>query len=112
MSCEERPRTVGLSSLERRMRGDLITLCSLLRKGCGEGGADLFSLGSSDRTPGNGSKLSQGMFRLDVGKHFYTDGVVKHWNRLSGEVLDVPGLSAFEAFGQCHEQHTLTSGQP
>ena len=58
MSCEEWLRTLGLSSLEkRRLRGDLMALCSFLRRGSGEGGAELFSLGSRDRMHRNGSKL-------------------------------------------------------
>ena len=55
MSCDKWLRTLGLSSFEkRRQRGDLTPLYSFLRRGGGEGGAELFLLGSSDKTPGNG----------------------------------------------------------
>ncbi|KAK4811562.1 hypothetical protein QYF61_016021 [Mycteria americana] len=102
MSSEEWLRALGLSRLEkRRLMGNLIALCSFLRRGCGEGDAELFSWGSRDRTPGNGSKLHQGRFRLDMRKQFFTQRVVKPWNRLPGEVVDAPSLSEFEAFGQC-----------
>ncbi|KFP96339.1 hypothetical protein N329_05582, partial [Haliaeetus albicilla] len=44
----------------------------------------------------NGSQLHQGRFRLDIGKYFFTESVVKHWNRLPG-VVDAPSLSVFKS---------------
>ena len=94
MSYEEQLRTLGLSSLQkRRLRGDLIALYSFLRRASGEGGAELFSLYPVIHTHGNGSKLHQGRFRLDIRKHFFTKRVLKHWNRLPREEVDAPSLS-------------------
>ncbi|KAK4828809.1 hypothetical protein QYF61_000866 [Mycteria americana] len=56
---------------KRRLTGDPIALYSFLRRGSGEGGAEVFSLRSSDRMHGNGSKLHQGTFRLDIRRHFF-----------------------------------------
>ncbi|KAK4825054.1 hypothetical protein QYF61_023058 [Mycteria americana] len=71
----ERLRDLGLFSLEkRRLRGDLIALYSCLKGGCREG-----------------------RFRLDIGKFYFTERVVQHWNRLPRAVVESPSLGVFKS---------------
>lgn len=79
MPCEEQLRALALSSLEqRRLTSDLIVLCSFLRGGSGRRDSELFFMVSSVRKHGNGSKLCQERFRLDIRNYFFIVRLVKH----------------------------------
>ncbi|KAK4828547.1 hypothetical protein QYF61_027516 [Mycteria americana] len=111
---EDRLRELELFSLEKRRRR--LEKAGEKEKagetGEGEGWGDLekagetggykkagegfFTRACSDRTRGNGFKLKEGRFRLDIRKEFFTMKVVSHWNRLSREAVDVQSLEVFK----------------
>ncbi|GAB0180012.1 hypothetical protein GRJ2_000466500 [Grus japonensis] len=97
LSYEDRLRELGLFSLEKRQAPG--------RSKCGlpvpegayrKAGEGLFIRECSDRTRGNGFKLKEGRFRLDVRKKFFTVRVVRHWTRLPREVVDAPSLEVLK----------------
>ena len=98
LSYEDGLRQLGLFSLEkRRLQGDLIAAFQYPNGAYKKVGEGRFTRACSDRTRGNGFKLKDGKFRLDVRKKLFTVRVVRHGNRLPGEVVDAPTLEVFKA---------------
>ena len=92
---EDRLRELRLFSPEkRRLRGDLIAAFQYLKRAYRKVGEGLFVRACSDRTRGNGFKLEEGRFRLDIRRKFFT---VRHWNRLYSDAVDASFLETFKA---------------
>ncbi|GAB0177807.1 hypothetical protein GRJ2_000246000 [Grus japonensis] len=84
LSCEDRLREVALG----RPYSSLPVPEGAYRK-AGEG---LFIRECSDRTRGNGFKLKEGRFILDVRKKFFTMKAVRHWNRMPQDAVGASSL--------------------
>jgi len=88
---------LGLFNLEkRRLQGDLIADFQYLEGAYKKDEDRLFIRACCNRTRGNGFKLKEGRYRLDIRKTFFTGRVVKHWHRLPREMVDAPSLETFK----------------
>ena len=99
LPCKDRLRELGLFSLEkRRLRGDLIAAFQYLKGAYKQEGSKLFERVDNSRTRGNGFKLKEGRFRLDVRGKFFTVRVVRCWNSCPERLwMPRPSLEVFKA---------------
>jgi len=80
-----------------RLRGDLLAGLQYLKWAYRKDGEGLFTRVCSDRTRGNGFKMQEGRFKLNIRKKFLTMRVVRHWNMFPREVVAAPSLEVFKA---------------
>ena len=82
------------TSIWRRVRMNLISVCKYLKGECKEERARLLSVVPSDRTRGNGHKLEHRKFCLKARKYSIAVKLKEHWHRL----LRGCGISCLEIF--------------
>ena len=93
----DRLRKLGLFSVgKRKLQEDVMAAFQYLKGGYKKEGDRIFSRICCDRTRGNGFKVTEGRFRLDIRKGFLTLRLVRHWHRLPREVVDTLSPKAFK----------------
>ena len=102
----EQLRELRLFGVEKRLRGYLTTPDNSLRGGCDKVGVGLFSQGkmiglermalNCTREGSNYSGIIQVHNMQDIRKNFFSEKVVRHWNRLPRGVVECPSMKIFK----------------
>ena len=70
--------------------------CQSLDRGCKKEREGLVTRVCCDKTRGNGFKLKEVKFRLDIRKKIFTVRAVRHWHRLPREAMVAPSLETLK----------------
>ena len=94
---EERLKSLGLHSLERRrVRGDMIEVYKWMH-GINIGEiSKVLKISPQVRTRNNGLKLDKFRFRKEIGRHWFSNRVVDMWNRLPHEVVNAGSMNSMK----------------
>ncbi len=96
-SYEERLASLNLFSLgKRRLRGKLIECFKILKGFTNVDASKLFSVNDTSRTRSNGVKLRCKQVQLDSTKFFFTNDVVREWNKLPPSVIQYDTINSFK----------------
>ena len=80
---------------KKRLQRNLLAAFQHLKGAYKQAGDGLFTHADSNRMRGNGFKLKERRFGLDVRQKVFTYREVRHWHRLPREAVDAPSLKVF-----------------
>ena len=98
-SYEERIECLGLTTLKtRRLRGQLIQSFKIILQFDEVDPGYFFKFYETSKTRGNDMKLKYktGVYVTDIGKNFFTNSIVKHWNALPNDVVNSSSINMFK----------------
>ena len=98
MSYEERLKQLRLPSLEyRRFRGDLIEVFKIVHNFYDPATTNnLFTFSDVDSTRGHNLKLKMRTTNTTLFNKFFTNRIIKAWNKLTTEAVNASSLNAFK----------------
>ncbi|XP_050725194.1 uncharacterized protein LOC127002931 [Eriocheir sinensis] len=94
---EERLKRLNLFTLEkRRLRGDMIQVFKYLKKFNNVDYSKFFELQTNLRTRNNGLPIQSSRCNTDIGRSFFSNRVIRHWNNLPSEVINANTINSFK----------------
>jgi len=96
MPYEQRLKALVLYSLQRRrLRGDLIETYKILTGNEMISSDQLFQKATTTELRGHSLELYNKSSRLELRKHFFSQRIVDHWNKLLEDVVSTATISTF-----------------